>query len=306
MIKKETKQKNISTLARSEDGTIQITFTISYPEIQKAKEDAAKELSDRVNVPGFRRGMAPLEKVLENIDQNELLEKSLAKILPGLINEAVQEYKIKPAIYPKFELVSAQEGQDWQIRAITCELPEVSLGDYKQSLATLARGKNSLSSKVKAGSIWVPGNDAKSAEKTPAREEKEQIAIKTLLESVKINISKVLLDEETNSRLSKLLERLEKLGLSLDTYLSSVGKTAIALRQEYDAQAKDALTLDLILTKIAELEKIEVDKKELETAVTAGKSDPQLVKELDTPERRKFIEVLLKRRKALDFVTSLI
>jgi len=296
MTTKETTQKSNSTLAKSDDGTIQITFTVPFSDIQKAKEDAAKELAPNVEVPGFRRGMAPQEKVLERVDPNLLLEKSLAKILPGLITKAVEEYKIRPAIYPKFELVSAEEGQDWQIRAITCELPEITLGDYRKA----------LSSKRKAGSIWIPGNDTKSAEKDPTREEKEQTAIKTLLENVKISISKVLLDEETNSRLSKLLERLEKLGLSLDTYLSSVGKTAAVLRQEYDAQAKDALTLDLILSKIAEVEKIEVDKKELDAAVTAGKADPQLVSELDTPERRKFIEVLLKRRKALDFVSSLI
>lgn len=296
MIKKEEVKKNSSTLAKSDDGTIQITFTISYQEIEKTKEEAAKELSSSVDVSGFRRGMAPLEKVLENIDQNVLLEKSMSKILPGLITRAIEEYKIKPAIYPKFELINAQEGQDWQIRATTCELPEIFLGDYKKA----------LSSKRKAGSIWVPGNDTKKTEKEPTREEKEQIVIKTLLENVKINISKVLLDEETNSRLSKLLERLEKLGLSLDTYLASVGKTAAVLRQEYDAQAKEALTVDLVLTKIAETEKIEVDNKELESAVTAGKSDPKLVGELDTPERRKFIEVLLKRRKALDFATSFI
>jgi len=44
MIKKEEVKKNSSTLAKSDDGTIQITFTISYQEIEKTKEEAAKEL----------------------------------------------------------------------------------------------------------------------------------------------------------------------------------------------------------------------------------------------------------------------
>lgn len=291
----EIKQK-ASTLAKSDDGTVQITFTVSFQAIQKAREEAAKELAPSVEVPGFRRGKAPMEKVLEKVDSNVLLEKSLSKILPDLITKAIEEYKIKPAIYPKFELVSAQEGQDWQIRAITCELPEIDLGNYKKE----------LSFKSKQGSIWVPGKDAKDDAKAPSREEKEQMAIKTLLETVKVTISKVLVDEEVNSRLSKLLERIEKLGLSLDSYLASINKTAITLRQEYESQAKDALALDLILSKIAEAEKISVDKKEVEAAVTAGKSDPTLVAELDTPERRRFIEVILKRRKALDFISTLI
>lgn len=296
MSEKTTKNKPSSTLAKSDDGTIQITFTIPYREIRSAKEETAKELGKDVDVPGFRRGMAPLEKVIEHTDPNILLEKALSKILPGLITKAVEEHKIRPAIYPKFELVSAQEDQDWQIRAITCELPEIDLGDYKKV----------LSSSKKVGSIWTPGMDKKEKVKEPTREEKEQRAIKTLLENVKVNISKVLIDEEVNSRLSKLLERIEKLGLSLDSYLTSINKTAAALRQEYETHAKEALMLDLILTKIAEIEKLSVEAKEVDAAVTAGKSDPELIKELDTPERRKFIEVILKRRKALDLLTSLV
>jgi FKBP-type peptidyl-prolyl cis-trans isomerase (trigger factor) len=78
------------------------------------------------------------------------------------------------------------------------------------------------------------------------------------------------------------------------------------LRDEYENQARSAIALDLILTKIAEEEKLAVDKKDIDAAVAAGQADRKLAKELDTPERRRFIEAILKRRKALDFITSLI
>jgi hypothetical protein len=66
------------------------------------------------------------------------------------------------------------------------------------------------------------------------------------------------------------------------------------------------LALDLILSKIAEEENLKVDKKDIDAAVTAGSADPKLQKELDTPQRRRFIQAILKRRKALDYVTSMI
>ena len=293
---KKSNNTDTTTIARSDDATIQITFTIAYSDIQKAKDKVIKEYSEKVNIPGFRPGKAPLDKVVEHIPENTLLEKTLSQILPERISEAVEKHKIKPAIYPKFELISADEGNDWQIRAITCELPEIDLGDYKKVLA----------SKKKVTEIWTPGKDKKTNTPTLTREEKEQEAIKTLLESIKLNISKVLIDEEVNSRLSKLLERIEKLGLTLESYLSSIGKTAQDLRDEYENQARSAIALDLILTKIAEEEKLAVDKKDIDAAVAAGQSDRKLAKELDTPERRRFIEAILKRRKALDFITSLI
>lgn len=289
-----------STLARSGDGTIQITFSIPFSEIAKLRLVAAKELGEKAEIPGFRPGKAPIEKIIEHIPSNTLLEKTLAKILPKLFADAVEKHSLKPAIYPKFELIKAKENEDWEVRAVTCEISDIDLGDYKKELADSARTK----------SIWTPGSEdgasAKEKTKTQTREEKEQLVIKILLEKVKIILPKVLIDEEVNSRLSQLLARIEKLGLNLESYLSSLGKTAQNLREDYEKQAHDALTLDLILGKIAEVEKMTVDEKEIEAAVNAGKADPKLAQELNTPERRRLIESILKRRKVLDYLVTLI
>ncbi len=294
--KKENKQNKNATVARSDDKTIQITFTIPFSDIKSAREKVARDYSDKVNIPGFRPGKAPLDKVLEKIPQETLIEKSLSSILPELLNSALIEHKIIPAIYPKFEVISAEEEKDWQIRATTCELPKVDLSDYKKELPKAA----------KASAIWTPGKDKKDEVKTKTREEKEQEVIKYLLESTKIDISRVLIEEEVNSKLSQLLERIEKLGLSLESYLTSTGKNAETLRNEYENQAKSAISLDLILSKIAEEEKLEVDKKDIDAAINAAGMDKSTSNDFDTPERRRFIEVILKRRKALDFLTSLI
>ena len=285
-----------SVIDRSDDGTIQITFTIPYSDINKVQEEVAQEIGKDIEVPGFRKGMAPISKIIDHVSKQSLLEKTLSKILPRLVTDAINEHKITPAIYPKFELVKTVEGEDWQIRAITCELPEVTLGDYKKEISGLARAK----------ALWTPGKGSEKDKKEVTREEKEQEIIKILLEKVNLKVPHILIDEEANSRLSKLLERIEKLGLSLESYLTSIGKTADILRNEYESQAKSAIALDLILTEIAKVENITVDPKEINSAVGAAKADPKLASELDTPERRRFIEAILKRRKALDSLIALI
>jgi len=68
-----------------------------------------------------------VKKVVEKIPQNQLIETSLGKILPKLFGESIKEHKLKPATYPKFELVKANENEDWQIRAVSCEIPEIDL-----------------------------------------------------------------------------------------------------------------------------------------------------------------------------------
>ena len=116
-----------SVIAKSDDGTIQITFTIPYTDINEAQEGVAKEMGKDIEVPGFRKGMAPTSKVIDHVSKQTLLEKTLSKILPKLVAGAINEHKITPALYPKFELVKAVQGEDRQIRAVTCELPKIEL-----------------------------------------------------------------------------------------------------------------------------------------------------------------------------------
>lgn len=280
-------------IAREDNGNIQITFTIPFSIVKAAQEDVIKEFAKDTEIPGFRKGMAPLDKVAAKIPQNTLVEHSLSHVLPKALAESITENKLQIAIYPKFELISAEEGKDWQIRGITCELPKVELEGYKKAIEGALR----------ADSIIVPGKEKK--ERT--REEKENLAIKTLLETVKIDIPQILIDEEVGSRLSNLLGRLEKLGLALESYLASIGKKVEDLRADYTKQAKEAISLDLILTKIAEEEKISVDQKEIEGALEMSQVDPK-AKDTNSNEienKKRLMESILKRRKALDFLINL-
>lgn len=291
-------EKITSVIAREDNGNIQITFTIPFATIKEAQTEVIKEFAKDMEIPGFRKGMAPLDKVEAKIPQAQLVEHSLSHVLPGALGEAITENKLQIAIYPKFELVSAKEGEPWQIRAITCELPEVTLGDYKKEVTGALR----------ANSIILPGKDKKDDQNTPtSSEKKENIAIKALLDSVKIYIPQILIEEEADSRLSSLLGRLEKLGLALESYLASTGKKPEDLRAEYATQAKEAISVDLILNKIAETEKIEVDKKEVEAAFSMSQADPKL-KDMNPEEienRKRLLESILRRRKALDFLIAL-
>ena len=129
---KTNESKITSVVAREDNGNIQITFTIPWSLIQKAQDETAKEMAKDIEVPGFRKGMAPLAKAREKINQGALIEHSLGHLLPKALAESVEENKLRIAIYPKFELIKADDNADWQVRGTTCELPEVELGDYKQ------------------------------------------------------------------------------------------------------------------------------------------------------------------------------
>jgi trigger factor len=292
--KHETKSGSVtSVVAREGNGNIQITFTIPFEVVKEAQEDTLKEFAENIQVPGFRKGAAPLSKVREKVSQAELIEHALSHLLPHALGEAVTENKLQIAIYPKFELISAKDNEPWQIRAITCELPEVNLGDYKKEVTGALR----------TDSIVVPGKEEK---KEKTREEKESIVLKALLASVKIDIPQILIEEEANSRITSLLSRLEKLGLALENYLASVNKKVEDMRADYALAAKEAISVDLILNKIADVEKLTVDPKEVDAAFSmsqASQGQKEDAQELEN--RKRLIESILRRRKALDHLLAL-
>lgn len=287
--KTTNKAPNESVLARQDNGNLQITFTIPWEEIKKSEDKVLAETAKTIEIPGFRKGKAPAAKVKESVDKNQLLEQTLAGILPDLLQQAINEHKIKPAIYPKFQLISAKEDEDWQVRAVTCELPEITLGEYKKALKDAD----------KTSKIWTPdkGKDAKDPEPTQAQ--KEQIALDALLKSIDCKIPSLLIEEETNARLSALLERLEKLGMNLEQYLSSRSKTADGLRKEYEIQAEQTFKLDLALVKVAEENNLNPTDKEIQKVIDEAKDKGQ-------PEPHKHtIEHALKKRAALDYLVTL-
>jgi FKBP-type peptidyl-prolyl cis-trans isomerase (trigger factor) len=285
------------TVARESDGTIQITFTIVKDEILKNQVKVIEDLGKEVEVPGFRKGNAPTDKVKEHLSNEKVIEKTLSLILPKMLAFALSEEKIRPSIYPKFEVLSATENEDWQVRAIMCEIPSFELGDYKKNIKGL----------LNASKIWTPDNkDDPEKSKEPARAEKEQKIIDYLLQNISLIIPRILIEEEVNSRLSQLLARIEKLGLTLEGYLSSIGKTPQLLREEYSKQSQEAIKIELILEKVSISENIKITDPEIDQAVSASSTDPTIQKNLNSPEQRNLIKTILARRKALDFLLTLL
>lgn len=289
--------KITSVIARESNGNIQITFTVPFNIIKKEEDETLKEMAADVEIPGFRKGKGPIDKVKEKIPETKIVEHALGHILPEALMETIKANNLKLVIYPKFELISAEPDKPWQVRGISCELPEVEPGEYKKYIAGALRASN----------IVVPGKNEAVKSPEQLHDEKEQTVIKSLLENIKIDVPQILVTDEADGRLSNLLARIEKLGLTLESYLASIGKTAEDLRADYAKQAKDAIVLDLILSKIAELENVSIDPKEVEAAMSVSNSTQST--KTDTKEnlesRKRLVESILRRRHALDFLIGL-
>ena len=286
-----------SILAKQPDGTIQLTITIPKGEIQKAYNDALEETVRETELPGFRKGRAPKKLVEEKVDRSKVYEQVLQKVVPQAYLQAIEEHKLKPIITPKVELIKAKEDEDWEIRATTCELPGFTLGNYKDDVRKATA----------ASKLWVPNQPKvttgdKQSESTA--EERTEKAIAALLQAIRFDLPQILIEDEVDRSLSNLINQTNSLGLTIDQYLTSIGKTAEQLRTEYNEKVSRNLRLQFILDRIAVEEKFEVSAKEIDDLVNAT-GDPKTKESLSSPVQKAYLKGLLARRKVLDFLEKL-
>lgn len=277
-----------SALVRLPKSGIELTMTVPWAKAQTEYEKTVDELVKTAEVDGFRKGKAPREVVEKKLDKNKIYQIVLENLLQTVYPESVKQQEIKPITEPRITIEKLEEGKDWIFRAVTCERPEIELGDYKKEIAGAKAQAN----------LWVPGKDPKEAKKEI---DFGQI-VKAFLQTVKIELPDILVENEVNRQLAQLLDEIKKLGLTLEQYLVSSGKTAESLRQEYAQKASAEMTMEFALEEVANKEKISVEEADIE----------KFLKEITDPKTKEALEKnrylaasLIRRQKTLDFLHSL-
>ncbi|MBI5449554.1 hypothetical protein HY948_04550 [Candidatus Gottesmanbacteria bacterium] len=287
-----------SALQRLPDETIELTITIPWTDIASNYEHAIVAAIQNAELPGFRKGKAPRKAVEEKLDKTKVYEEVLKDLLPKAYNEAVTQQKIHPIVTPKVELKEANEGKDWTVRALTCEKPQVTLGEYKKAIGDVKTSKQKK--------IWVPGQEPSASAKTLADKEDQKPTLdellKALYEHVTIKIPGLLLEHEVNRLLSDLIDQTKKLGLSVDQYLASTNRSPESIKKEYAEQAKRTLALEFALEEVADKEGILISDDDIAAVIKTAKTDEEK-KSLEG--QKYYLASLLRRQKTLDFLAAL-
>src|SRR3989344_147259 len=273
-----------SAIEKQEDGTIVLNITISSSEVKKTTEEVIEEISKTVNVAGFRKGKAPKKIVESKVDKDRVKEDVLRKLLPKYYADAIKKHDIKPIINPRIHVEMLEDDKDWKFTASTCETPQIDLNGYKENIKKITSGTK----------IIIPGKEQK--------ETSFEEIITELQKSVKVKVSKIIVEQEVERLLAQTLSEIKRLGLTLDQYLASTHKTVEDLKKEYENKATNDIKLEFALAKIAEEEKITVGDGEIEDAIKNAKDE----NERKGLEANKYLLAsVIRQQKTLDFLKKL-
>jgi len=267
--------------------TFELNVIVPKEKIQEEYQRLLETFAKQLESHGFRKGKVPLKLAEDKIGREKIYHQLSHQILPAVYSEAVRQQNLQPIGQPKIDLVKAKDGEDWQIKITGYQKPKVELGNYKEQV----KGVNAKNS------IWTPekgGEKESAAESQKAKEERFQKIISALLANVKIDLPEPVIEGEEKRKMAALIADLQKVGMNIDDYAQSQGKSIDQIRQEYHQQVSALIKLELILEAIADQENISVSQEEI---ANLTKNNPQA--------NTYVLTQLLRQQKVLEYLSSL-
>lgn len=83
-------------IERLENHTARLTVELEPAAFEQAKQKAARKLSNRVNLPGFRKGKAPYHIVVRYIGEPAIFEEAVELMSASLYPAALEESQLQP------------------------------------------------------------------------------------------------------------------------------------------------------------------------------------------------------------------
>ncbi len=260
------------TVNKEPKNTYKIEVIVPKEKVAEYLEEALHHEAENVEVKGFRKGKAPINLVKEQLGIDKLRSHALNHLLPEIYKQIINENKINPIINPRFDLKKFVENEDLELMVVLVERPEIKINDY------------------------ISGLKKKYSEKKEDLTNEEVVEV--ILNNSTVDVSNVLIEEETDRMMSSLLEQTEKMGITLDKYLEAVKKSPEEVRAEYIEIAEKSLRGDFALTEIAIKEGYTVSDEEIEETIKAVPDDNSR-EELRKPEQKYYIKAVLTKGKTL-------
>lgn len=111
-----------------ENCQIELNIELDDKEIEKYRQRTYKDIANRLDIPGFRKGKTPVS-ILEGIlGKDRLFREVMQDMIPEVYNLAIESEQIKPISNPRIEIL---ETEPVRLKATIPIEPNVVIGDYK-------------------------------------------------------------------------------------------------------------------------------------------------------------------------------
>ena len=110
---------------------LKLEFTIESKVFDEGIKKVFNKNAKYFNIPGFRKGKAPMNIVEKYYGDEIFYEDAFNEIVPEIYDEAVKSEKLEVVSRPQIDISQMEKGKDLIFTAVVAIKPEVKLGKYK-------------------------------------------------------------------------------------------------------------------------------------------------------------------------------
>lgn len=110
---------------------VKLSFVVEAEKFEEAMKKVYTKTAKYFNIPGFRKGKAPMQLVERQYGSEIFYEDAFNELVPEVYDVAIKENNVEAVSKPNLDITQMEKGKDLIFTATVQTKPEVKLGKYK-------------------------------------------------------------------------------------------------------------------------------------------------------------------------------
>ena len=120
-----------STFEKLSSNKVKLNFTVEPEKFEEGIKKAYQKMVKKINIPGFRRGKAPMKVIEAHYGESVFYEDAFDAIFPELYQAALTEHNVDVVDRPELDVEQIGRGKELKFSVEVFVRPDVTLGAYK-------------------------------------------------------------------------------------------------------------------------------------------------------------------------------
>ncbi len=302
-----------------------IEGVIDSETLESYKTLTLENMKKNLEIPGFRKGNAPDQMVVNAMGEGRILEETANLALRNAYPRIIEDNHIETLSMPHIRVTKLAWGNSLEFRIEVAVMPEYSLPNYRKIAKGIMakketqqvteeeihdvikeiqkmRGKETMGN-LTDDTVKELGNFKNLEElKEKIRQnllgEKELAAqrkirediIAAIAKEVSMTLPSVIVEGELQRTEDRLERELQKRNMKREEYFQGIKKTEEVFWKEEESTIKEHVKNRLILKRVAQKENVEADEKQVEHELSHLKSH---YPDADENRLREYVEEIL-------------
>ena len=121
-----------STVEKLTPTRVKLSIEVTFDELAPHVDGAYKTLSERINIPGFRKGKVPTAMSDQRVGRGAVLDEAINAALPTFYSQAAKDNDVLVIGRPDVEIVELKDKENFSFTVEVDVRPEISLPNFSQ------------------------------------------------------------------------------------------------------------------------------------------------------------------------------